>query len=152
MTPAYHPSTGPAPPHRPPSLASYGCEVDLGEPTRSLVPCWLPKPLLACLQGRSVQFGFVPACEPTHTLVPCWMPKPLLASKEGVYKLVSSQHVNQLIHSFLVGCLNPYLPPRNKCAGCFAPTCEPTHTLIPCWLPKPLLPKNECTGWVCPSI
>ena len=23
----------------------------------------------------------------------------------------------------------------------------PTHTLIPCWMPKPLPPGNQCTGW-----
>ena len=23
---------------------------------------------------------------------------------------------------------------------------EPTHTLIP-WMPKPLPPRNQCTGW-----
>ena len=23
---------------------------------------------------------------------------------------------------------------------------EPTHILVPCWLPKPLPPRNECMG------
>ena len=24
---------------------------------------------------------------------------------------------------------------------------KPTHTLVPCWMPKPLPPRNQCTGW-----
>ena len=24
---------------------------------------------------------------------------------------------------------------------------EPTHTLVPCWMPKPLPLRNKCTGW-----
>ena len=24
---------------------------------------------------------------------------------------------------------------------------EPTRTLVPCWMPKPLPPKNQCTDW-----
>ena len=24
---------------------------------------------------------------------------------------------------------------------------EPNHTLVPCWMPKPLPPRNQCTGW-----
>ena len=29
---------------------------------------------------------------------------------------------------------------------------EPTHTLIPCWMSKPLPPRNECTGCFAPSV
>ena len=28
---------------------------------------------------------------------------------------------------------------------------EPTHTLIPCWMPKPLTPRNQYTGWFAPA-
>ena len=24
---------------------------------------------------------------------------------------------------------------------------EPIHTLLPCWMPKPLPPRNQCTSW-----
>ena len=26
------------------------------------------------------------------------------------------------------------------------PTPKPTHTLVPCWMPKLLTPRNQCTG------
>ena len=29
---------------------------------------------------------------------------------------------------------------------------EPTHTLVPCWMPKPLPPRNQCTGWFAPAL
>ena len=29
---------------------------------------------------------------------------------------------------------------------------EPTHTLIPCWMPKSLLQRNQCTGWFAPNL
>ena len=29
---------------------------------------------------------------------------------------------------------------------------EPTHTLVPCWMPKPLPPRNQCTGWFAPTV
>lgn len=29
---------------------------------------------------------------------------------------------------------------------------EPTHTLIPCGMPKPLPPRNQCTGWFAPAL
>jgi hypothetical protein len=29
---------------------------------------------------------------------------------------------------------------------------EPTHTLVPCWMPKPLPPRNQYTGWFAPTI
>jgi hypothetical protein len=28
---------------------------------------------------------------------------------------------------------------------------EPTHTLIFCWMPNPLPPRNQCTGWFAPT-
>ena len=28
---------------------------------------------------------------------------------------------------------------------------EPTHTLIPCWMPRPLPPRNQCTCWFAPA-
>ena len=28
---------------------------------------------------------------------------------------------------------------------------EPTHTLAPCWMPKPLPPRNECTCCFAPA-
>ena len=28
---------------------------------------------------------------------------------------------------------------------------KPTHTLVPCWMPKPLPPRNQCTGWFAPA-
>jgi hypothetical protein len=28
---------------------------------------------------------------------------------------------------------------------------EPTHTLIPCWMSKPLPPRIQCTGWFAPA-
>ena len=28
---------------------------------------------------------------------------------------------------------------------------EPTHTLVPCWMPKPLPPRNQCTGCFAPA-
>ena len=28
---------------------------------------------------------------------------------------------------------------------------EPTHTLVPCWMPKPLSSRNQCTGCFVPS-
>ena len=28
---------------------------------------------------------------------------------------------------------------------------EPTHTLVPYWMPKPLPPRNQCTGWFAPT-
>ena len=30
--------------------------------------------------------------------------------------------------------------------------CEPTHTLVPCWMPKTLSPRNECTGCFAPAV
>ena len=39
-----------------------------------------------------------------------------------------------LFHSGRAGCMRAYLG-------------KPTHTLGPCWTPKPLPPRNECTGW-----
>ena len=24
---------------------------------------------------------------------------------------------------------------------------KPTQTLVPCWMPKPLPPRHQCTGW-----
>ena len=29
---------------------------------------------------------------------------------------------------------------------------EPTHTLIPCGMPKQLPPRNQCTGWFAPAL
>ena len=29
---------------------------------------------------------------------------------------------------------------------------KPTYTLIPCWIPKPLPPRNQCTGWFAPGL
>ena len=29
---------------------------------------------------------------------------------------------------------------------------EPTHTLGPCWMSKPLPPRNQCTGWFAPVV
>ena len=29
---------------------------------------------------------------------------------------------------------------------------EPTHTLVPCWMPKPLPPRNQCAGWFAPAL
>ena len=29
---------------------------------------------------------------------------------------------------------------------------EPTHTLVPCWMLKPLPPRNRCTGWFAPTM
>ncbi len=29
---------------------------------------------------------------------------------------------------------------------------EPTHTLVPCWMPKPLPPRNQCTGCFAPAM
>ena len=45
---------------------------------------------------------------------------------------------NQPIHLFLVECLNLYLG-------------ELTHTLVPCWTPKPLPLRNQCTSWFAPA-
>ena len=28
---------------------------------------------------------------------------------------------------------------------------EPTHTLVPCWMPKSLSPKNHYTSWFIPA-
>ena len=28
---------------------------------------------------------------------------------------------------------------------------EPIHTLVPCWMPKPLPPRNKCTGCFAPA-
>ena len=28
---------------------------------------------------------------------------------------------------------------------------EPTHILIPCWMPKPLPSRNQCIGWFAPT-
>jgi len=28
---------------------------------------------------------------------------------------------------------------------------EPTHTFVLCWMPKPLPPRNRCTGWFTPA-
>jgi hypothetical protein len=28
----------------------------------------------------------------------------------------------------------------------------PTYTLVPCWMPKPLPPKNQCTGWFATTL
>ena len=28
---------------------------------------------------------------------------------------------------------------------------KPTHTLLACWMPKPLPPRNQCTGWFAPT-
>ena len=29
---------------------------------------------------------------------------------------------------------------------------KPTNTLVPCWMPKPLPPRNQCTGWFTPAL
>ena len=29
---------------------------------------------------------------------------------------------------------------------------EPVHTLISGWMPKPLSPRNQCTGWFAPTL
>ena len=29
---------------------------------------------------------------------------------------------------------------------------EPTHTFVSCWIPKPLSPRNHCTGWFVPAV
>ena len=29
---------------------------------------------------------------------------------------------------------------------------EPTHTLVPCWMSKPLPSRNRCTGWFAPTL
>ena len=28
---------------------------------------------------------------------------------------------------------------------------KPTRTLVSCWMPKPLPPRNQCTGWFAPT-
>jgi hypothetical protein len=28
---------------------------------------------------------------------------------------------------------------------------KPTYTLVPCWIPKPLPPRNQCMGWFVPT-
>ena len=28
---------------------------------------------------------------------------------------------------------------------------EQTHTLVPCWMPKPLPPRNQCACWFAPT-
>ena len=28
---------------------------------------------------------------------------------------------------------------------------EPTHTLVPCWMPKPLPPRDQWMGWFAPA-
>ena len=45
-----------------------------------------------------------------------------------------------------------YLPPLFSSHGCHPYDLgELTHTLVPCWMPKPLFPRNQCTGLVRPS-
>jgi hypothetical protein len=29
---------------------------------------------------------------------------------------------------------------------------EPTHILVPCWMSKPLPPRNQCMGWFAPAL
>ena len=29
---------------------------------------------------------------------------------------------------------------------------KPTHRLVPCWIPKPSPPRNQCTGWFTPNV
>ena len=29
---------------------------------------------------------------------------------------------------------------------------EPTRTLVPCWMPKPLPPRNQWRGWFAPAV
>ena len=43
------------------------------------------------------------------------------------------------IHSFLVGCLVLDLG-------------KLTHTCVPCWVLKPLPPRNKCTGCFVPTV
>ena len=47
--------------------------------------------------------------------------------------VVCSIWTNQPIHWFFVGCLNLDYD-------------EPTHILVPYWMPKPLPPRNQCTS------
>jgi hypothetical protein len=82
-------------------------------------------------------------------------------SKEPIYmffrpNLAIQIWANQPKHSFLVGCLYPYLQgtnihvvspqPFNPYLG------EPTHTLVPCWMPKPLPPRNQYTCCFVPTL
>ena len=44
--------------------------------------------------------------------------------------------------------LLPYSYDLNTCTRLFMTRDlgKPTHTLVPCWMPKPLPPRNQCTG------
>lgn len=37
---------------------------------------------------------------------------------------------------------------KYHCTGCFEGFGRTNlHILVPCWLPKPLSPRNQCSGW-----
>ena len=68
--------------------------------------------------------------------------------------------MNQPIHWFLVGCLNPWLQGTNVWVGSNVsvrphPATDlgkPTHTLVPRWMYKPLPPTYQCTCSFTPAL
>ena len=50
----------------------------------------------------------------------------------------------------LKGCVCCYQP-VTQCTDHCHDLSEPFHTLIPCWTPKPLPPRNQCMGWFAPT-
>ena len=50
-------------------------------------------------------------------------------------------HVRGL-HVFYVRCIREVLEELG----------EPTHTLVPCWMPRPLPPRNQCAGCFAPAV
>ena len=42
-------------------------------------------------------------------------------------------------------------PMNKKMEGGWVDLGKPTQTLVPCWMPKPLLLRNQCTGWFAPA-
>ena len=55
-------------------------------------------------------------------------------------------HVRGANNSFLL-----LLPPC-YCCYYYYNLGEPTHTLVSCWMPKTLSPRNKCTGWFTPAL
>ena len=74
-------------------------------------------------------------------------PPPQAVRGWGITKLLSDENLKEFVlFCFVLVC------PLAIGKALEADLGERTHTLVSCWMPKPLPPKNQCTGWFTPAL
>ena len=112
---------------------------DLGEPTHTLIPCWVRKPL----PSRNESTG---CFAPTDV----WIGKERKKKKKknDLYQYLCHVVIGSLLHFTTVVGMN--FPHEIRYIGNLG---EPTHTLIPCWMHQPLpSSRDQCTGCFAPTV